>query len=82
MTDREHVVITNALELAKSPLQSAGVALGMWRGLGDWAALSPDSRADAGRRGLADLDATIAELAEVREKLAQALDAHEVGGTS
>lgn len=62
-------------DLAADAASAVGLPLGVWAGRGDWAGYSADFRDEAGRRALAELDAAIAGLVVVRDKLAHAVSA-------
>lgn len=68
----DRVVIARAFGTAS--LTGAGMALGMWAGRGDWEALSQQSRDDAGRRALGDVDLLIYNLRTFRQQLAAAVE--------
>ena len=63
-----------AREFEKRSLTSGvGLALGVWAGRGDWAAISAAHRDREGRRALTELDALIARLTAFRQQLADAV---------
>ncbi|WP_280246693.1 MULTISPECIES: hypothetical protein [Nocardia] len=73
---RERLEIAHALERAAFSASAVGMQLGAWAARGDWATLTEEGRTRAGERALADLDAALAELAVVRERLAAAVAAN------
>lgn len=70
---RERLAIGRAHQSAAWTTTTVGMALGMWAGRGDWAALSETARAQAGNRALTELDEAIGQLGDVRARLIEAL---------
>ncbi|WP_280420881.1 hypothetical protein [Nocardia carnea] len=74
---RERTEIARAVNRATATAHAIGMPLGMWCANGDYAQFSEQTRADAGARALAELDAALAELAAARERLAVAVTGEE-----
>ncbi|WP_280216660.1 hypothetical protein [Nocardia neocaledoniensis] len=69
----DRLQIASAHERAAFRINAVGMLLGHWAARGDWAAATEESRTRSGADALAALDAELAAMTEIRNRLAAAV---------